>query len=237
MNDAIYTQRPMASFLTISICPFSSVSEQLSVVRSRLPLDFSLRGSLGPPERAAQLLLDSAIAPPGSGRTAELLAAREVVVQGDAAEASDSGGDAQSYYELEYVLTRPDGRVLRNLAVVAARADLSQQAAGQAPSSLLFTFTVLAPEAEWAKDKLVALPSPKENDKDGDSTTPLGVEVRLPTVPAASAQLAAAGDVQSERAASGDSTSATTRPARDRGIDTEKGALLRKVAASFRLLK
>ena len=47
------------------------------MVRSQLPSGFSLRGNLGPPEKAARLLLDSAIAPPGSGRTATLLSAEE----------------------------------------------------------------------------------------------------------------------------------------------------------------
>jgi hypothetical protein len=47
------------------------------VVRSQLPPSFSLRGNLGAPKEAAQLLLDTAIAPKGSGRTAVLLSAEE----------------------------------------------------------------------------------------------------------------------------------------------------------------
>ena len=108
-------------------------TENVSVVRSKLPRGFTLRGNLGSPADAAQRLLDTAIAPEGSGKTARLLGARE----------ETRGNSNSPYYVFEYYLKRPDGREIRNIAVIAAA---SAAAGGEEE---LFTLTVLAPEAEW----------------------------------------------------------------------------------------
>lgn len=93
---------------------------------------FSLEGTLGTPEEAANKLLSEAIAPPGSGRETTLLSAFE----------SDRGprqrGDGALCYQFEYVLKRRDGRELHNIAVIGNRGDE------------LYTLTVLVPEEEWA---------------------------------------------------------------------------------------
>jgi len=44
--------------------------ENLSVIRSSVMIGFSLHGTLGEPAEAAERLLSSAIAPPGSGKLA-----------------------------------------------------------------------------------------------------------------------------------------------------------------------
>ena len=44
--------------------------ENLSVIRSSVMPGFSLRGTLGEPAEAAERLLRTAIAPPGSGKYA-----------------------------------------------------------------------------------------------------------------------------------------------------------------------
>eukprot|EP00968_Pinguiococcus_pyrenoidosus_P008584 scaffold620_cov282-Pinguiococcus_pyrenoidosus.AAC.5 len=50
--------------------------ENVSVIKQTLLPGFSLRGTLGEPEEAAQKLLDSSIAPPGSGKDATLVRAQ-----------------------------------------------------------------------------------------------------------------------------------------------------------------
>ena len=52
--------------------PRGDASENVSVVKSKLPGRLSLR-SLGEPKEAAQRLLDTAIAPEGSGKVASLI--------------------------------------------------------------------------------------------------------------------------------------------------------------------
>jgi len=112
--------------------------ENVSVVRSGpLPPGFTLRGSLGSPKEAADFLLSTAIAPPGSGRTATLLEAAE----------EQRGAGQPGVYSLEYVLERADGRKVRNFAVVAATR----------ASRELVTLTALAPEAEAQTGKEEAL--------------------------------------------------------------------------------
>jgi hypothetical protein len=107
--------------------------ENVSVVRSRLEPGFSLRGTLGEPVEAARALLANVIAAPGSGRTAELLAAGQ---ETRGAREEHNGG---LVYTLEYLLTRADGRIVHNLAVVASL------------NSELLTLTVVCPEDEFAR--------------------------------------------------------------------------------------
>ena len=90
-----------------------------------------MRGSLGAPAEAAQRLLDTAIAPEGSGRTAKLLGAREEL----------RGASSLPHYIFEYDLIRADGKEIRNIAVIAAKGEE------------LFTLTVLAPKADWEKKR------------------------------------------------------------------------------------
>lgn len=118
-------------------------TENVSVVRQRLMAGFSLRRTLGEPQAAAERLLSTAIAPPGSGRTTELLSAGESLRPAPR-KSGVANPEAGLCYDLEYILTRQDGRRVHNLALIMARGDD------------LFTLTVLAPESEWAskEDKL-----------------------------------------------------------------------------------
>ena len=87
--------------------------------------------ALGSPAEAGERLLSSTIAPPGSGRTALLLAAGE----------RDAAGNL--YYSLEFVVSGStrDGAVFqrRNFSVLAASGEV------------LFTLTCQAPDTEWPK--------------------------------------------------------------------------------------
>jgi hypothetical protein len=99
---------------------------------------FSLEGTLGAPTAAAELLLSTAIAPPGSGKVARLVDAREEGREGG------MGGGGGKVYVFEYVVGREGGREgggLHSLSVIAARPE----------ENTLFTLTVLAPESRWAE--------------------------------------------------------------------------------------
>jgi hypothetical protein len=90
-----------------------------------------MQGTLGAPWRAAETLLATAIAPPGSNKNATLIDAR--------AETREPGG---LVYELEYIVRREEGPrrfALHSLSVIAARP----------AENTLFTLTVLAPESRW----------------------------------------------------------------------------------------
>lgn len=102
--------------------PGGGVRENLSVFKSEVAPGFSLEGTLGPPALAAQRLLDTAIAPPDSGKTAKLL---------DAFETYDR-------YAFEYTLTLPSNLTLHNLAVIAQR-----------QGRFLYTMTVVCPGDVW----------------------------------------------------------------------------------------
>ncbi len=91
----------------------------------------STQGTLGAPQQAAEFLLSTAIAPPGSGKNTTLIDAR--------AETRLPGG---LVYEFEYIVRRDDGPrpfALHSLSVIAARPE----------ENTLFTLTVLAPDALW----------------------------------------------------------------------------------------
>ena len=81
------------------ISPPGTAQENVSVVRSQLAPGFSLRGTLGAPTEAAERLLSTAIAPPGSGREYELISARAEQRRGAAAGAADS-----EVYVFEYTI-------------------------------------------------------------------------------------------------------------------------------------
>ncbi len=94
---------------------------------------FSLKGTLGDPETAANSLLRLTIAPEGSGRTATLINAFEDTSRG--------------VYQFEYVVDRGEkGPPLRNVSVIAA-----------SPSGdKLYTLTVVAPAQKWNDDPTFA---------------------------------------------------------------------------------
>ena len=102
--------------------------ENLSVFRSPVMAGLKLR-NLGTPTEFAQRLLDTAVAPPESGKKTTLLAATE---------------RADGSYAFEYCLQLPprrdgaEGRILHNLAVASVRG-----------GDELFTLTVLCGEEDW----------------------------------------------------------------------------------------
>ena len=101
--------------------------ENLSVFRSPVMAGLKLR-NLGTPTEFAQKLLDTAVAPPESGKKTTLLAATE---------------RADGSYAFEYCLQLPprrdgaEGRILHNLAVASVRG-----------GDELFTLTVLCGEED-----------------------------------------------------------------------------------------
>ena len=101
----------------------------VSVIVSSNLVGFSLGGTLGTPEQAAETLLSKSIAPEGSGRTAMLLRAFE-----------DS---TKRTYQFEYIVDRGTrGPPLRNIAVIAA----------SRAGDKLYTLTVVAPAEKWKNE-------------------------------------------------------------------------------------
>ena len=91
--------------------------------------NFSLVGTLGTPQNAAETLLRLSIAPKDSGRVATLLNSFE-----------DTDRNA---YQFEYILDRGTrGPPLRNIAVIAASSQ----------GDAFYTLTVVAPDSEWEKE-------------------------------------------------------------------------------------
>lgn len=106
--------------------PGSTGEENVSVVAAPIFAGFDL-ASLGSPTEAAERLLLPSVAPPGSGKTAALLAAGE---------RRDAAG--VRYYAAEFTV-RGAAFFRHNLAVYAARDDT------------LFTFNAVAPEDRWGE--------------------------------------------------------------------------------------
>jgi photosystem II oxygen-evolving enhancer protein 2 len=100
-------------------------TENVSVIVSQLPVDKTLQ-DLGSPSQVGYRLSKRAIAPPDSGREAELVSA----------ESRDFNG--VTYYLLEYAVKLPT-QARHNLASVAVQR-------GQ-----LFTFNLSTTEKRWAK--------------------------------------------------------------------------------------
>jgi PsbP len=88
--------RPLAAYGP----PAGTSQENVSVVKSVLAAGFSLRGTLGAPQEAAERLLSTAIAPEGSGREWQLLSARAEQRRA----AGDSGEQQQEVYRFEYTI-------------------------------------------------------------------------------------------------------------------------------------
>jgi len=100
-------------------------TENVSVVISDLDAEVSLT-DLGDPATVGQRLAKAVLAPPDSGRRAELLSADERQV------------GAETYYDFEYLIQLPD-QERHNLASVAVR------------RGKLYTLSVSALEQRWAK--------------------------------------------------------------------------------------
>lgn len=101
-------------------------TENVSVVVNPVPAGKTL-AELGTPGEVGYKLGKSAIAPPGSGREAELVNAGTM----------ESGG--KNYYVLEYAVKLPNQQERHNLASVAVS------------RGKLFTFNASAPEKRWPK--------------------------------------------------------------------------------------
>ena len=98
----------------------------VSVIVSSGLVGFTLGGTLGTPNEAAETLLTKSIAPEGSGRKATLLRAFD-----------DS---SKQTYQFEYIVDRGErGPPLRNIAVIAA----------SPAGDKLYTLTVVAPAEKW----------------------------------------------------------------------------------------
>jgi len=102
--------------------------ENVSVVINPVPGDKSLR-ELGSPTEVGYRLSKNAIAPPGSGRQAELVSA----------ESREVGNEL--YYLMEYAITLPNQQLRHNLASAVVRR-------GQ-----LFTFNLSTNEKRWQKSQ------------------------------------------------------------------------------------
>jgi photosystem II oxygen-evolving enhancer protein 2 len=100
-------------------------TENVSVVISDLDAEVSLT-HLGDPATVGQRLAKAVLAPPDSGRRAELLSADQRQV------------GAETYYDFEYLIQLPD-QERHNLASVAVR------------RGKLYTLSVSALEQRWAK--------------------------------------------------------------------------------------
>lgn len=97
----------------------------MSVIVSKVGPGFSLRSTLGSPERAAETLLQVSLAPEGSGRVATLIKAEDDLIR--------------DMYQFEYVVDRGErGPPLRAISVIAER-----------NGEELITLTVVAPRADW----------------------------------------------------------------------------------------
>lgn len=101
-------------------------TENVSVVISEVPEGKTLK-QIGNPTEVGYNLSKNAIAPPDSGREAELISA----------EAHDIG--PVTYYVLEYAVKLPNAQERHNLASVAVR------------RGKLFTLNLSATEKRWAK--------------------------------------------------------------------------------------
>ncbi|MBV8882793.1 MAG: photosystem II reaction center PsbP family protein [Chroococcidiopsidaceae cyanobacterium CP_BM_RX_35] len=101
-------------------------TENVSVVISSVPAGKTL-AELGTPGEVGYKLAKSALAPPDSGREAELVNA----------EVRQSG--AKTYYTLEYAVKLPNQQERHNLASVAIS------------RGKLFTFNASIPERRWSK--------------------------------------------------------------------------------------
>ena len=103
----------------------------VSVIVSSGFSGFTLKGTLGTPTDAAEILLSRSIAPEGSGRVATLLRSVE-----------DDNRNGQTY-KFEYIVDRGTrGPPLRNIAVIAA----------SPAGDKLYTLTVVAPAEKWKDD-------------------------------------------------------------------------------------
>ncbi|KJH70895.1 photosystem II reaction center PsbP [Aliterella atlantica] len=102
------------------------VTENVSVVINPVPEGKSLK-ELGTPSEAGYKLSKSAIAPPNSGRKAELI---------DAAKREVGG---KNYYLLEYLVKLPNNQERHNLASITVN------------RGKLYTFNASAPEKQWTK--------------------------------------------------------------------------------------
>jgi hypothetical protein len=104
----------------------------LSVIVSKLKPGFTLRGSLGSPNDAAETLLKVSLAPEGSGRIATLLSS-EAEVRGDSLD---------EFYTFEYRIDRGNrGVPLKAISVITVKG-----------GDTLITMTIVAPEEEWTGD-------------------------------------------------------------------------------------
>jgi hypothetical protein len=149
-----YTRKPKRSASSLDVIPdvafgppgSSSTSKtNVSVVVSKVMPGFTLRGVLGTPTNAANQLLQTSIAPQGSGRDATLLKASE--------EFRGNSNVYQFEYWLDFISNNKNGttdgveyldlsRRLRAISVISERG-----------GDTLITLTVVAPESEWQKDE------------------------------------------------------------------------------------
>ena len=109
--------------------PGSTGETNVSVVLAPIQQGFSLQ-KMGSPAEAGRIILNTIIAPPGSGKKAVLLEAKEAV----------RGGDV--YYRLDYTVERFDG----SGASVWKRHNV---AAYTVRDSLLYSLNAQCPEADW----------------------------------------------------------------------------------------
>ncbi|BAT56373.1 Photosystem II oxygen evolving complex protein PsbP [Nostoc sp. NIES-3756] len=104
------------------------ISENVSVVISPVPENKTLK-ELGTPTEVGYKLGKAALAPPDSGRSAELVNASEKESQG------------KTYYNLEYLVKLPNQQERHNIASVSVS------------RGKLFTFNASIPEKRWRKVK------------------------------------------------------------------------------------
>eukprot|EP00775_Hariotina_reticulata_P007016 gene7016-7230_t len=105
----------------------STGEENVSVIVAPIFEGFRLE-SLGTPEVAGQTFLDTIAAPPGSNKTAVLVAATS---------RQDQHGIL--YYQIEFIITAPTFK-RHNVAVLTSQ------------SNLLYTLTAQCPESKWGQD-------------------------------------------------------------------------------------